>query len=62
MQRLNESLSYQIITFGCCVLGVLGVVCGMIWESNAVFILGLLGVATGYLLIRRKLKAEMKKS
>ena len=61
MRRSNKSLFYRIITVICCVFGVLGVAFGMIWENNAAFILGILGVVTGYLLIRRKLKAGMGK-
>lgn len=41
-----------------CVLGIFAVTYGMVKENNPVFIIGLLFIISGYLLIRKKLKAS----
>ena len=45
-----------------CILGVFGVAYGMSSSKNAIFIMGLLFVAGGYLMIRRKLKGDAQKN
>ena len=44
-----------------CILGVFGVAYGMSSGNNPVFIVGLLFVAGGYLMIRRKLKGNAQR-
>ena len=44
-----------------CILGVFGVMYGMSTGNNIIFIVGLLFVAGGYLMIRRKLKGDAQR-
>lgn len=44
-----------------CVIGIAGVAYGMIKENHPVFLLGLAAVIAGYLLIRKNLKASLRK-
>jgi LPXTG-motif cell wall-anchored protein len=44
-----------------CVLGIFAISYGMIKDNDSLFIMGLLFVIGGYLLIRRKLKASIRK-
>ena len=44
-----------------CVIGLAGVSYGMLKSSNAVFIIGVVLVIGGYLVIRKRLKASIKK-
>ena len=44
-----------------CIVGIIAVAYGMSKENDLIFILGLLFIIAGYLLIRRKLKANGKK-
>lgn len=43
-----------------CILGVCAVAYGMTAQNDPVFIVGLVFIVSGYLLIRRKLKASVK--
>jgi LPXTG-motif cell wall-anchored protein len=43
------------------IAGIIAVAYGMSKENDVIFILGLLFIIAGYLLIRRKLKAHVKK-
>lgn len=44
-----------------CILGVSSVAYGMSRDNNVVFVVGLLFIAGGYLMIRRKLKGDAKR-
>lgn len=44
-----------------CIVGIIAVAYGMSKENDLIFILGLLFIIAGYLLIRKKLKANVKK-
>ncbi|MFC1821357.1 hypothetical protein ACFL9T_01530 [Thermodesulfobacteriota bacterium] len=54
-ERIHKILITLIIS-----LGLSGMVYGMSYKKNAVFIAGLVLVLGGYLLIRRKLKASIE--
>ena len=47
-----------LITF-VCVTGLTAVFYGMVRDNNPVFVIGLMLVAGGYLMIRKKLKASI---
>ncbi len=51
----------KVLILSVCLLGVLGVGYGMLNRNHPVFIAGLVFVAVGYLMIRRKLKAHISK-
>ena len=42
-----------------CVIGLTAVFYGMVRDNNLVFIIGLMFVAGGYLMIRKRLKASI---
>jgi len=44
-----------------CVIGISGIVYGMTEKNNPVFIVGMIFVAAGYLMIRKKLKESIQK-
>jgi hypothetical protein len=50
----------EIIATLSCILGVVGVAYGMSSGNDRIFIVGLLFIAGGYLIIRRKLKGNAK--
>jgi hypothetical protein len=43
-----------------CLIGILAVLYGMVSRNHPVFIAGLVAVVAGYLMIRRKLKAQIR--
>ncbi|MBK5100619.1 MAG: hypothetical protein JJE15_06445 [Desulfobacteraceae bacterium] len=57
MKWKNEKLLLACV----CIVGIIAVAYGMSKENDLIFILGLLFIIPGYLLIRRKLKANRKK-
>jgi hypothetical protein len=54
------TMKEKVFTLLLCFLGIVGVVYGMLNRNHPVFIAGLVFVATGYLMIRRKLKAYIR--
>lgn len=54
-------MSEKRFTLCLCVIGLAGVAYGMIRENHLVFLLGLAAVIAGYLLIRKNLKASLRK-
>jgi hypothetical protein len=51
----------KVFIVSLCVLGIFAISYGMIKDNDSLFIMGLLFVIGGYLLIRRKLKASIRK-
>ena len=49
------------LTVFVCVAGILFVSYGMVRNDNAIFIIGIMCVIGGYLLIRKNLKASIRK-
>jgi hypothetical protein len=43
-----------------CLIGILAVLYGMVNRNHPVFIVGLVAVVAGYLMIRKKLKAQIR--
>ena len=56
-----KSIIEKVLISVLCALGVSAVILGMLKKNDPVFIVGLIFVVTGYLFIRKKLKAATKK-
>ena len=50
----------KVVILSVCLFGVLGVGYGMANKNHPVFIVGLVAVVAGYLMIRKKLKAQIR--
>ncbi len=51
----------KVISLSSAILGVSGVAYGMVAENDVLFVVGLVFVVGGYLIIRRRLKADAKR-
>ena len=51
----------KILALILCVIGLSATFYGMNQDHNVIFIIGLIFVIAGYLLIRKKIKAQIKK-
>ncbi len=56
----QTAMKEKVLIVSGCLLGVLGVGYGMLNRNHPVFIAGLVFVAAGYLMIRKKLKANIR--
>ena len=61
--KVNSALfKNKILITLICAIGVAAISYGMLWNNNLVFIMGLLCVIVGYLLVRKNLKASIRKN